>query len=349
MGIWERPPPDFLDRLETHYAFPPPRSDGLDTVESIVAMREGRAKVFVAMGGNFLSAAPDTHVTAAALSRCTLTVSVATKLNRSHLVTGQTALILPCRARTEKDAQPGGEQFVSVENSMGFVHPSRGRFEPASEHLRSEAGIVAGLARATLGSRVDVNWESLGQDYRQIREGIQACVPGFLHFEERLNEGGFYLPNGPREGRFTTEDGRAHFSSHPVPPDRLEADQLLMMTIRSHDQYNTTIYSESDRYRGIRGGRRVIMMNPEDIESLGLDVKSRVDLISHFRGETRRVVGFVVVPYDLPRRCCATYFPEANPLVPLGQYAARSRTPASKSVVVSLERSTPPPHLGPVN
>ena len=339
MGIWERPPQDFLDRLEARFGFAPPREHGLDVVAAIEAMHAGRARVFFAMGGNFLSAAPDTHLTAEALSRCTLTVSVATKLNRGHLITGQTALILPCRARTERDPQPGGEQLVTVENSMGFVHASRGRFEPASPLLRSEPHIVAGLAQATLGPDSPVDWARLGQDYAAIREAIADCVPGFEDFNRRLRAGGFYLPNGPREGRFDTPDGRARFTVHAVPEDPLEEGQLLMMTVRSHDQYNTTVYANDDRYRGVHGDRRVILVSPADIEALGLHEGQRVDIRSHFEGQQRQVHGFAVVPYDLPPRCCATYFPETNPLVPIGQHARRSRTPASKSVVVSLSPS----------
>ncbi|MEC7946867.1 MAG: FdhF/YdeP family oxidoreductase [Myxococcota bacterium] len=343
MGIWEKPPDAFLDRLEAHYGFSAPRAHGVDAVAAIEAMHVGAAKVFFAMGGNFLSAAPDTHRTAAALQRCELTVSVATKLNRGHLITGRTAIILPCRARTERDLQPGGEQFVTVENSMGFVHASRGRFEPADPTLRSEPHIVAGLAAATLGTDGPIDWASLGQDYAAIRAGIAACIPGFEDFERRLKGGGFYLPNGPREGHFTTPDGMARFTVHGIPPDPLGDGQLMMMTIRSHDQYNTTVYAPDDRYRGVYGNRRVILMNARDIDAQGLASGQQVDITSHFRGEKRRVHGFTVLPYDVPPRCCATYFPETNPLVPVGQIAHRSRTPASKSIVVTLAPSQAPP------
>jgi molybdopterin-dependent oxidoreductase alpha subunit len=292
------------------------------------------------MGGNFLSATPDTERTAEALRRTRLTVHVSTKLNRAHLVTGRRALILPCLGRTESDAQASGPQFVSVENSMGVVHASRGALPPASEHLLSEPDIVARLAKAVLGERSRVQWSWLVEDYDRIRDLIAKVIPGFEDFNRRVREpGGFSLPNGPREGRFTTQSGKAHFTVHAMPRLKLGPGQLLMMTIRTHDQYNTTVYGLDDRYRGIRNGRRVVMLNAEDMKELGVESGQVVDLTSHFEGQERVARKFVVVPYDIPRRCAATYFPEANVLVPLDSFAEKSRTPTSKSVVISLKPS----------
>ncbi|WPB76494.1 FdhF/YdeP family oxidoreductase [Archangium violaceum] len=346
MGIWERPRPAFLDALSRELAFEPPRNHGMDTVATIQAMREGRVKVFFAMGGNFLSATPDTERTAEALRRTRLTVHVSTKLNRAHLVTGKRALILPCLGRTESDMQTGGPQFVTVENSMGVVHASRGTLPPASEHLLSEPTLVSKLARAVLGSRSSVRWEWLVEDYDRVRELISRVVPGFEDFNRRVREpGGFALPNGPREGRFTTQSGKGHFTVHEMSRLKLEPGQLLMMTIRTHDQYNTTVYGLDDRYRGIRSGRRVVMLNAEDMKQLGVEAGQVVDLTSHFEGVQRVARKFVVVPYDIPRRCAATYFPEANVLVPLDSFAEKSRTPTSKSVIISLSPAVELPAL----
>src|SRR5581483_10356693 len=270
MGIWEKPSDAFLGALGREFNFNPPRRHGCNTVEAIRAMHEGRVKVFFALGGNFLSAAPDTEYTAQALSRCRLTAHVSTKLNRAHLICGEQALILPTLGRTEKDVQASGEQFVTVEDSMCVVSPSRGPLEPASEHLLSEPAIVARLARAVLGERASVDWQSLAADYDRIRDHISRVVPGFENFNERIRRGAFYLPNAAREREFNTPTGRANFIVHPIPRHHLEPGQFLMMTIRSHDQFNTTIYGLDDRYRGIRRGRRVIFLNREDVKEAGL-------------------------------------------------------------------------------
>lgn len=335
VGIWERPPAAFLDRLETHFGITAPREHGYDVVAAIEAMHAGNAKFFFAMGGNFLSASPDTHFTAGALQRCGMTVAVSTKLNRGHLVAGKTAIILPCLGRTEVDKTCAKKQLVSVENSMGYVHASRGLLKPASDQLLSEPAIVVGLAEATLPDSA-VAWSELIADYGNTRDGIEKCVPGFERYNERLNVGGFYLPNGVHEGRFTTDTGKAKFTRHEAPGIDLEPGQLLMMTVRSHDQYNTTVYGNDDRYRGVRKERRVIFMAKEDIASLGLHAEQPVDITSHFAGRERRVENFVIVPYEIPVGCCATYFPETNPLVPIDQFAKGSRTPASKSVRVRV-------------
>ncbi len=338
MGIWERPPESFLDALEERFDLVAPRRHGLDTVETINAMARGDVKVFVGMGGNFVSATPDTAVTARALSSCRLTVQVSTTLNRSHLVTGETALLLPTLTRPERHLTIAGDQFVTVENSMGIVHASHGHLDPASEHLLHEVQIVAGMARATLGAQSTIDWEGLAADHDAIRDAIEAVVPGFDEMNRRVREpGGFELPNGPRHGIFTTPDDLAHLTTYPVPATHVPEDHLLLMTIRSHDQFNTHLYGEDDRYRGIHDERRVVFCNEDDLAGHGLQPGSVVDLVSTFDDVERRARTFVVVPYAIPRGCAAAYFPEANPVVPLDHTARGSNTPASKAIPVRLE------------
>src|SRR6266404_17185 len=340
MGIWERPSEEFLHKLGAEFGFKPPSASGYDTVHAIQAMHRGEAKVFFALGGNFLSATPDTEYTADALRRCRLTAHVSTKLNRAHLITGRQALILPCLGRTETDAQADGLQFVTTENSMAVVETSQGRLQPASEHLLSEPAIVAGLAKTVLADRSAVDWAGLMANYDRIREHIERVVPGFEDYNQRVRRpGGFYLPNPIRRREFKTPDGRAHFTINEMARIDLKPGQFLMMTMRSHDQFNTTIYGLDDRYRGIRNGRRVVFLNPEDISRSGLQDGQTVDLTSHFEGEERVARRFVVVPYSIPRRCAATYFPETNVLVPVRNFADKSHTPASKSVVISIKPS----------
>ncbi|MCW2953176.1 MAG: oxidoreductase alpha (molybdopterin) subunit [Conexibacter sp.] len=341
MGIYEKPDAGFLARLGSEFGFAPPTHHGHDVVEAIRAMRDGRAHVFLAMGGNFLMAAPDTDATAAALRRQRLTVHVSTKLNRSHLVTGRRALILPTLGRTERDRQDSGEQFVTVEDSMSAVHSSRGRLVPASAHLRSEVAIVCGLAQRVLDgdARVRVDWPRLAGDYDRIRERIARVIPGFEDFNERVRRpGGFVLPHAPRDRRrFTTPSGRAQLTVNELEPLELPEGRLLLQTLRSHDQYNTTIYGLNDRYRGVTAGRRVVFVNAADLTALGLADGDVVDLVSEWRdGVERRAERFRAVAYDTPRGCAAAYYPETNPLVPLDSTAVGSNTPTSKSVVVRL-------------
>ncbi|MEE1723046.1 FdhF/YdeP family oxidoreductase [Streptomyces albidoflavus] len=342
MGIFERPAPAFLDALEREFGFTPPRHHGLDVVRAIRALRDGEAKVFLAMGGNFVAASPDTEVTEAAMRRARLTVHVSTKLNRSHAVTGAHALILPTLGRTERDVQAGGEQFVTVEDSMGMVHASRGRLEPAGPALLSETAIVCRLARAVLGEGSATPWEEFEGDYALIRDRISRVVPGFEEFNARVADpAGFALPHAPRdERRFPTPSGKAHFTDAPVEHPHLPEGRLLLQTLRSHDQYNTTIYGLDDRYRGIRNGRRVVLVHPDDARELGFADGAYADLVGEWKdGVERRAPGFRVVHYPTARGCAAAYYPETNVLVPLDSTADTSNTPASKSVVIRLEPS----------
>ena len=341
MGIFEKMPDSFLDSLRDTFDFEPPRKHGWDVVDSIKAMHRGEAKVFFAMGGNFLSASPDTEFTARSLSRCNLTAHVATKLNRSHLVTAKMALLLPCLARTDRDAQIAGDQFVTVENSMGIVHTSQGKLDPPSDHLLSEPMIIARLAVATLGPRTKTDWLRLAGDYDLIRDAIAKVVPGCADMNRRVrHKGGFYLPNAVRENRYETATGKANFTVSPIQPLQLAPGQFLLTTLRSHDQFNTTIYGLDDRYRGVYNGRRIVFMNPADIAENGWKQGDRLDITSHFAapdGEERRTAHrFLLIPYDIPRRCVAAYFPEANVLVPIGSVAKISNTPTSKAVIVTF-------------
>ena len=337
MGIWEKPGTAFLDKLEQNFHFTPPRQHGYDVVAAIKAMYEGKASVFFAMGGNFLSATPDTQYTAAALRKCRLTVHVSTKLNRSHLVHGTEALILPTLGRSDKDVQQGAEQFVTCENSMGVIQSSKGVLQPVSDHLLSEPAIICALARATLGSRSTVNWEQYLQ-YDYIRTDIEKTIDGFDQFNTRVRmPGGFYLPNANREGRFKTDTGKGRFNIATIQQQQLADNELMMMTIRSHDQFNTTIYGLDDRYRGIYNERRVILMNQGDMNRLHLKAGDVVDLYNYHGGTERVARRFIVVPYAIPPQCTATYFPETNVLVPIQTIAAKSNTPVSKLVIIQIK------------
>lgn len=343
VGINHKPSPIFIDSLEKSTGIRSPEKHGFDSVEAVKAMEEGLGKVFLAMGGNFLSAMSDTNRTSLALSNCNLTVHISTKPNRSHLVTGKTGLILPCLGRTEEDiSQIVGRQFVTVENSMGIVHSSTGTFKPASDKLISEPAIVSGIAGA-LESRLErsgIPWKNLSENYDLIRDLIENTIPGFEDYNVRIkSKSGFYLPNPPRDSRtFKTKNGLANFVSSDISYAK-SSDKFMMMTIRSHDQYNTTIYGLNDRYRGIKNGRRVVLMNNLDIVNLGLSKGSMVDLSSEMKSGLVVSPNWFVVPYEIPEGNIATYFPESNILIPLDSVADRSNTPTSKSVPISITKS----------
>ncbi|CAN5824396.1 FdhF/YdeP family oxidoreductase [soil metagenome] len=340
MGIWERMNDAFMAKLGEEFQFRPPARHGADTVEAIKQMHRGEIRIFLGLGGNFLSATPDTEYTAKALQACRLTAHISTKLNRSHLITGEIALILPCLGRSEIDEQESGRQFVTVEDSMGVINSSRGFLPPPAETLLSEPAIVARLARATLGSKSSVDWRGLMGNYDLIRDHIERVIPGFENFNARIKNDVFYLPNAARDkGEFHNDLGKARFTVSPIEVMELPAGRYVMMTIRSHDQFNTTIYGLDDRYRGIYNGRRVVLMNEEDIREAGLQQGQIVDLTSHYEDEERVARHFLVAPFSIPRGCTATYFPEANVLVPINSTAVRSNTPTSKSVIISIAPS----------
>lgn len=347
MGIWEKMPEEFLSALDREFGIASPRKHGYDTVDAIRAMRDGRARFFMGMGGNFASATPDTAVTEAALRNCALTVQVSTKLNRSHLVHGATALILPTLGRTDRDIRNGRKQLVSVEDSMSMVHLSRGSLQPPSDQVRSEVEIICRLARRVLGPQHPVPWERFANDYDVVRTAIAAVVPGCADYNRKVRApDGFQLPHPPRDAReFHTSTGKANFAINPLQWVPVPEGRLVLQTLRSHDQYNTTIYGLDDRYRGVKGGRRVVFVNPADIEALGLRAGDRVDLVSEWGGglqganavQERRAKDFLVVEYSTPVGNAAAYYPETNPLVPLDHTAAKSNTPVSKAVIIRLE------------
>ncbi|MDC3724389.1 FdhF/YdeP family oxidoreductase [Rhodococcus sp. Rp3] len=340
MGIWERVPQSFLDAIEKEFGFDPPRENGYDTVDSIKSMRDGKVRFFLGLGGNFVQSAPDTGVTAEAMSGIDMTVHISTKPNRSHLVCGRTALILPTLGRTDKDVQVSGPQFVSVEDTTCAVHASRGPLKPPSDHVRSEVAIITGIAEATIGDRYGIDWKAMRDDYANIRSRISRVVPGCEGYEVNVRRpGGFILPHPPRDTRsFETDSGKAEFAVSPVEVVQVPTGHLLLQTMRSHDQFNTTIYGLSDRYRGIEGGRRVVFMHRDDIASLGFDDGDFVDLFTRWDGDDRDRCAkrFRIVEYDLPRGSAAAYYPETNPLVPLDSTALKSNCPTYKSIVISL-------------
>ena len=354
MGIWEKPPVALLDKLKEVFGFEPPRAHGVDTVEAIQLMLDGGGKVFFALGGNFAAATPDTYETWKALRRCDLTVHVTTKLNRSHVVHGKAALILPCLGRTEIDIQAAGPQGVTVEDSMSMVHISAGINPPASPLLLSEPAIVGRLAAATLGARSRTRWDWLTDDYSRIRDKIEAVLPGFENFNQRVAvPGGFRLPNTASERVWNTVTEKARFMAHDVPQNtpshrarraaqgQRDTRVFTLLTTRSHDQYNTTIYGHDDRYRGVFGQRRVVFINAQDIAALGMkdgdwvDIKTVWDLDGPASQE-RRANRFKLVAYNIPRGNVAAYYPETNPLVPLASVAVNAGTPTSKSIPVVL-------------
>jgi len=342
VGINHKPSPSFIDNLEKSTGIRSPERHGFDSVEAVKAMENGSGKVFLAMGGNFLSAMSDTNRTSSALKNCNLTAHVSTKPNRSHLITGKIGLILPCLGRTEEDTSDAvGKQFVTVENSMGIVHSSTGTFKPASDFLISEPAIVSGIGGA-LESRLErsgVPWKNLSENYNLIRDLIENTIPGFEDYNTRIkSESGFYLPNPPRDSRtFKTKNGLANFISNDL--SFAKSSDFMMMTIRSHDQYNTTIYGLDDRYRGIKNGRRVVLMNENDMSNHGFSKDSLVDLSSEMKSGLIVSPKWFVVPYDIPEGNVATYFPESNMLIPLDSVADGSNTPTSKSVPIKISKS----------
>ena len=292
----------------------------------------------MSLGGNFLSASPDTEFVAEAIRKQSLTVFISTKLNRGHLTTGKTSLILPCYTHVDIDMQAAGHQFTSCENSMGVVSQNKGVLQPVEGEMLSEVAIISGIAIATLGHKTTADWVGFTQNYDTIRNVISRVIPGFDNFNEKIRKpGGFYLPNGPRERNFTTENGKANFSVTEMVQHHLEPNQLVLMTIRSHDQFNTTIYDYNDRYRGVYGERRVIFMNAQDMADRGITEKQLVNIASHFEGQERRLEKFIAIPYNIPRGNTAAYYPEANPLVPVASVAYISNTPTSKYVVITVE------------
>ena len=351
VGINEQPDAAFLDRLQQHFKQPMPRRHGHNAVAAIQAMLDGEARVFIALGGNLAAAAPDTQVTARALANCALTVQISTKLNRSHVMAGKEALILPCLGRTEADVQGGRSQFITVEDSFSMVHASQGVAKPNSPHQRSETAIVAGMAQAVLGEQ-PVDWQALANNYDLIRNHIAATLPGFDNFNERLQQpGGFYLDNSAARHQWQTCNGKANFGAAPLPeqliPEAVTARAQGMLstlqTLRSHDQYNTTIYGMDDRYRGVYGQRMVLFMHPDEIKRRGLQEGDWVELIGVWLDDTeRKVGGFKVVAYDIPPGDVAAYYPETNPLVPLHSVGDGSHTPTSKSIPVLIRKQDPP-------
>lgn len=339
MGIFEKPTDSFMDRLEESFNTKFPRKHGYDVVEAIQAMHAGKAKVFIAMGGNFVSATPDTNFTADALRKTDLTVQVSTKLNRSHVIPGKEALILPSLGRTDIDIQNEAKQFVTVEDSMGVVHQSIGNLKSLSDSMLSEPEIIVRIAKATLQDGNGIDWDKYLKHYDNIRDDIEKSIAGFEQYNQRVRQkGGFYLPNGARINKYFTHNGKANFSINHPEVTELADNELLMMTIRSHDQFNTTIYGLDDRYRGVRNERRVVFINQNDMEQLGLSKLESVNLVSTYNGERRIVHNFLVVPYDIPAGCVATYFPETNPLVPIHLTAKKSNTPVSKSIIITIEK-----------
>ncbi len=337
MGIFEKLPEWFHQSLEKHFKFKSPRKHGYDVVEAIVAMQKGDLKAFIALGGNFLQAAPDTEYTKEALQKTNLTCHIATKLNRSHLVTGKIGLILPCLGRSDRDTQETGDQFITCENSMGIVHSSRGKLTPNSALMMSEPMIIARMAEATIGDSDTVKWLSLANDYDLIRDHIEAVVPGFENFNVRVRTpGGFYLPNGPKERQWNTANNKANFHGAELISLTPAKDRLILQTLRSHDQYNTTIYGLDDRYRGISNNRMIIFLNPIDMKNRDIRPLQELRITSHWEDGERHAEGFKAIPYDIPKGAAAAYYPEANVLVPIGSTADISNTPTSKGVEISL-------------
>ena len=338
MGIWERMPDTFMSALGNEFGFTPPTRHGYDSVAAARAMRDGKAKVFFGLAGNFVRAMSDSDITEQALRTCSLTVQVSTKLNRSHTVCGDTAIILPTLGRSDHDLQATGEQFITVENSMSEISASRGKLDPASPDLLSEVAILSRLARHTLGPENPIDWEGFESDYDSIREHIARVVPGFENFNIRVREGVFRLPSPVNDGVYKTKSGKAQFSCNDFEMLSAPAGHLVLQSLRSHDQWNTIPYAMNDRYRGIHDARRIVMINPQDVAELGFADRDLVDLVSMWSdGTERRAPGFRIVSYPAARGSAASYYPETNVLVPLDSVAAISNTPTSKGVIIRLE------------
>ncbi len=339
VGIMHHVSEELNETIKSVFGFTPPNKEGLDTVKALEAMHEGRAKVFMGLGGNFVSAVSDTRYAAEALQNCSLTVQISTKLNRSHLITGKTALILPTLGRSEKDESHGKDRFLTVENSMGKVHRTKGVLKPKSEHLKSEPEIIGGIANAYFKNDHPVSWKELGDDYDLIRQKMSETLKGFEQVQEASKGTGYYLPNNVRNLDFSKLDnGKAQFSTCKLAEHVLKQDEFILMTIRSHDQFNTTIYGLNDRYRGIKNERRVLFMNQRDMDTFNYKTLDVVDLVSNYDNIERRAKRFLIIPYNIPKGNLAAYFPEANMIVPHNHYAEKSNTPISKSIIVHLER-----------
>lgn len=340
MGIFEKMPECFHDQLDEVFQFKSPRAHGYDVVMSIKAMHEKPGKVFIGMGGNFVQASPDTNYTIEALEKCNLTCHVATKLNRSHLITGKTALILPTLGRSDRDDTISGMQYITCENSMGIVQKSQGSLDLVSNTLRSEIAIIAGIGHELVGDTDTIRWKWLAEDNDRIRDLIEQVLPDFKNFNERSRqEGGFHLPNNASNRIWSTPEKKAVFSCDAVETMKVASGHFILQTFRSHDQYNTTVYGMNDRYRGIGHARRIVFLNPEDMQTLDLKPAQKVDLTSHWKNETITAEEFQAIPYDIPKGHAAAYFPEANVLVPVESTAQISNTPTSKGVEISIKPS----------
>ena len=340
MGIFEKMPPEFHDKLDEVFEFESPRAHGYDVVMSIHAMQQGKGKVFIGMGGNFVQASPDTAYTSEALAKCSLTCQVSTKLNRSHLITGKTALILPCLGRSDRDDGESGDQYITCENSMGMVQKSQGSLDPVSPDLKSEVGIIAGIGKELIGDTATVRWDYLAGDYDRIRNLIEKVLPEFENFNSQMRtEGMLELPNLAAQRIWATESKKAEFCDSKVDTMKVAEGHLILQTLRSHDQYNTTVYGMDDRYRGIGHARRIVFLNPDDLREFGLKPTQQVDLTSHWNDKVITAEKWQAIPYEIPRGHAAAYFPEANVLVPVESTGVTSNTPTSKGVEISVSAS----------
>ena len=340
MGVWEQMPDSYLDKLGAAFNFEPPREHGVAAVDAVKALAEKKAKFFMGLGGNFVHAVPDTKIIEKAMNDADFTVHIATKLNRSHVVHGKSALILPCLGRTEIDKTTKGKQFITTEDTAGRVRMSMGDLQPVAPNLLSEVSIICGIAEATLGKKSTVTWNSFAQDYSLIRNKIEEVVTGFDDFNEKVQRpGGFYLPNAAREGKFVENTERAKFSITKPANKKVGEGRFILMTMRSHDQFNTTVYGFDDRYRGISGHRKIVLMNVEDMKQKGFENEEQVNITSFFEGKERYLKGFKAIAYPITKGCAAVYFPEGNVLVALDNKTSESECPASKFIEVDIQKS----------